>query len=357
MKRTMTCQIGIRGFDAQRWHVLASCFGDYTLYQTWNYVQCVTRAEGSDCVPAVVTCGEEPIAAALSRVRRIPGLGTGLAYVNGGPLWWTGNGAVENLPDVLRSLYDAFVEREGLVLRLGIHGPCEVAMQAVAVGMSETGFAPSETDHRPRTVILDLTLSPSELRAGLKKKWRQHLSKVEKMGLPIRAATDVALLDQLIAMYRPMQKEKDFSGSMNLEVLRQTQLDLPEPLKLRVIMAYNADGVPVSGHASSHLGRIGQSILAATTNEGYELQAGYAVWWETILAAKADGMQLYDVGGIDPATNPGGYQFKSGLGGCECQATRAFEAPARGLRHNIVLSTEKLYRWLRNLCRRAGRLT
>lgn len=357
MHQTVTCQLGIPSLDGTRWHDLASRFTDYTLYQTWSYVHAKCAVEGSTCVSAVVRRGDEPMAAALARVRRIPGTRIGLAYMNGGPLWCTGNGAAESLPEVLRQLFDAFVDRAGLVLRLAMHAPNEVAMRAVVAGTSETGYTPSETDHRPRTVILDLAPSASELRAGLKKKWRQHLSKVEKSHLRICVGTEVELLDQLMAMYRPMQRDKGFSGSMNLAVLRRTQLELPEPLKLRIIMAYNTDAVPISGHASSHLGRIGQSILAATTDEGYELQAGYAVWWATILAAKADGMHLYDLGGIDPATNPGGYQFKSGLGGYECQAVRSFEAPARGFRRNLVLQLENLYRRVRRFRRRAGQMT
>jgi len=347
----------MRGFDAQHWHALASRFADYTLYQTWSYVRNVARTQGADCVPAVVTRADEPIAVALARVWRIPALGTGLAYVNGGPLWCAGNGAIDNLPQVLRSLHEAFVERSGLLLRVAIRSSCEANMQAVASCMSDSGFAPSENDRRPRTVILDVTPSPSELRTRLKKKWRQHLNKVEKSSVTVRVGTEVVLLDQLIAMYLAMHKKKGFSASTNLEVLRRTQIDLPEPLKLRVVMAYNADGVPVSGHASSHLGRVGQSILAATTDEGYELQAGYAVWWQTILAAKADGMHFYDLGGIDPATNPGGYQFKSGFGGCECQAVLAFEAPAHGFRRNVVLQLERLCRHVRRFRRGLGQPT
>ena len=58
-------------------------------------------------------------------------------------------------------------------------------------------------------------------------------------------------------------------------------------------------------------------------------------------------MRWYDVGGIDPAGNPGVYAFKKGLNGVELSELGVFEhAPHRAIARGVAL-LETLYRRLR----------
>ena len=58
-------------------------------------------------------------------------------------------------------------------------------------------------------------------------------------------------------------------------------------------------------------------LLGATNERARELKAAYFLQWQAMLWLKDRGARWYDLGGIDPEANPGGYHFKSGFGGNE----------------------------------------
>ena len=58
-------------------------------------------------------------------------------------------------------------------------------------------------------------------------------------------------------------------------------------------------------------------LLGATSEKAMELKAANFLQWQAMMWLKDRGARWYDLGGIDPVANPGGYHFKSGLGGRE----------------------------------------
>ena len=54
---------------------------------------------------------------------------------------------------------------------------------------------------------------------------------------------------------------------------------------------------------------------------------------------------------IEPATNPGVYHFKSGLGGQETSTPGPFQAAPAGMCGSLMPSAEKFYRWTRRFAK------
>jgi hypothetical protein len=65
------------------------------------------------------------------------------------------------------------------------------------------------------------------------------------------------------------------------------------------------------------MGDAGLYLLGATNEKARDLKASYFLQWRVMMWLKERGASAYDLGGIDPETNPGGYHFKSGFGGSD----------------------------------------
>jgi lipid II:glycine glycyltransferase (peptidoglycan interpeptide bridge formation enzyme) len=121
-------------------------------------------------------------------------------------------------------------------------------------------------------------------------------------------------LQALGAIYSEMAKRKSLSAESDIQVYRATQRDLPVGEKMRVILC-RAGGQTVAGALFSALGDTAVDLLRATSDLGVKSYGSYLVQWKVIEYAKQKGCHWYNLNGVDPLTNPGGYQFKSQLGG------------------------------------------
>ena len=62
---------------------------------------------------------------------------------------------------------------------------------------------------------------------------------------------------------------------------------------------------------ASAIGNMGIYLLGATHDEGLNTKAAYLIHWTMINRLKESGVQSYDLGGINPETNPGVYHFQA----------------------------------------------
>jgi len=70
-----------------------------------------------------------------------------------------------------------------------------------------------------------------------------------------------------------------------------------------------------AGGICSALGDTGIYLFGATSNRGIKCYASYLTHWRMLEWVKGRGCRRYDLNGINPEKNPGGYQFKSQLVG------------------------------------------
>ncbi len=83
---------------------------------------------------------------------------------------------------------------------------------------------------------------------------------------------------------------------------------------MRVFLC-KTEGEICAGGIVSALGEMAIYLFGATSNRGIKTDGSYLVHWRMLEWVKQQGCSSYDLNGINPDKNPGGYQFKTQLGG------------------------------------------
>jgi lipid II:glycine glycyltransferase (peptidoglycan interpeptide bridge formation enzyme) len=321
--RGPACTAEVDRIDASAWADLVQNFGDLTIYQTWPYE---TARWGEHRVSRLVLRrGTDVIAAAQVRLIRLPVLNAGIAYVFRGPLWRLRGAetAPEVFREMLRALRTEYATRRGLLLRLLPNevdeetNPCRAILEA-------EGFHRSETARPHRTFLLDLSPSMEDLRKALRHAWRTNLNKADKRAFQIEMGADDTLYGRFLDLYRQMHDRKQFVQLVDVNHFREVQRRLPDPLKMQVMIC-SLEGAPVAAGVCSALGQAGIQLFLATSARALEIQGAFRVFWTQIQWLKDHGFRFFDLGGIDPESNPGGYRFKAGLSGREVNHIGEFQ--------------------------------
>jgi hypothetical protein len=340
----------LRPIDREEWTELARGFLDYNYRQNWAYGQHAAARVGATSENVGIFRGEEAIALANVRVKRVPVIGGGVAFISGGPLVNRGDeqGVRERLSQALLVLRDEYVTRRGMMLRiLGTLGD-EQSCASQRAAYERLGFGPFHGPGAYRTMVLDLSADEGQIRKNLAQKWRNCLNNAERQGIHIKVATDEAAVATFEGIFGAFVDRKKFTVGLSPDFFRQVQAELAEHERLVVQLA-ELNGEVVAGHMSSMLGNTCVYLLGATLEAGLKTKAAYLLQWNTILQARQRGMRWYDLGGIDANANPGVYHFKAGIGGCEWCAPGPFQFNPIGPRAVLAASGERLYRRLQSL--------
>ena len=172
-------------------------------------------------------------------------------------------------------------------------------------------FRPGESY---RTLELDLSPALDVVRKGLDRKWRNHLNRSERNGLTIREGDSEADFAIFIDMYEEMRLRKRYTPSSDIQEFRRIQRNLPHQQRMCVLIC-EQEGMPVAGLVGTGMGDSGIYLFGATTDQGMKTQGAYLLQWHMVQWLKRRGVTRYDLGGINPETNPGVYHFKAGLSG------------------------------------------
>lgn len=216
-----------------------------------------------------------------------------------------------------RALREEYVEKRGLLLRIlpsAFAGTPRGELFQSA--FSEFTREPATSANLYRTFLLDLAPPLEELRKRLRPRWRNYLTQTEKKGLSIvvgNAPDEYAIFRR---MYNQMWKRKGFETDVDVGEFGRINEDLPRSHRL-LILVCERDGIPVAGLVVSAMGDTGIYLLGATSDNGLDARGGYLLHWIAMQWLKENGFQYYDLGGVNPERNPGGYQFKRGLSGAD----------------------------------------
>jgi lipid II:glycine glycyltransferase (peptidoglycan interpeptide bridge formation enzyme) len=299
--------------DRQSWYELIGAFGDANLYQTWSYD--MVRHKRRSVVHMVVRRNDTVVAAAQARVVRVPGMRIGIAYVRWGPMWRRIGVAedAEVFRRAVRALRDEFSRRRGLVLRLYplAYRNRDETLERI---LQEEGYRFYPAIKRDRTLVLDLRPALGELRTGLDQKWRNMLNQAERNGLELISGEEEGLFDEIARMHGEMAARKGLDVSNDIGHLKKVQRDLPQGLKLRVVLCRLA-GELCAGAIFAAIGTTAVYVRGATSDAGLRSRGSYLVQWAFVRWLKEQGFLHYDLNGISPEANPGTYHFKRGLAG------------------------------------------
>lgn len=308
----LTVRIGQQ--DKETWSRVIDEFDDANLYQTWSYGMV---RQGPRHVEHMLVQDESGRVRAAAQVwlHKLPLLPCGVAYVKWGPLWLTRKAAPdpEALKLILTSLRAEYSLKRHILLRVT---PCQSLLDQdldLAALYGELGYTPTAF-HPYRSIVADLRPELADIRKRFGRNFRVNLGKSESAGLTIRRSTTPEGLDQFMVFFHQMLKRKKYQEFMNVDDFRAIHLDLPERHKPLVYLA-EKDGRAVAAIVVSLLGRCGLYIHGATANDSLRTNASFLLHWQAINDMKDQDVRFYDTNGVNVKRNPGGYQFKSGLGG------------------------------------------
>ncbi len=305
--------VEVDGVSKTTWDGIIQAFDDVNIYQTWPYE--VTRSGRANVSHLVIKRGCDLIAVAQARLVRIPFLNLGVAYIRWGPLWRRSNVPAneEVFREAVQALRNEYVTRRKLTLRIAfnLHDPPPRPFQGI---LEAEGFVSRSAIKPQRTIVMDIRPPIADLYKSLHQKWRYNLKKARTRTLEVVEGSDDNLFEDFEDIYAQMRKRKQLTGLSDPGLFRNTQRELAPVQKLRVILC-RSDGAVCSGGICSALGDTGLYLLGATSDRGTKTYASYLVHWRMLEWVKAQGCHFYDLNGINPTSNPGGYQFKVQLGG------------------------------------------
>jgi hypothetical protein len=335
----------LRHADRDEWVGLAAEFDDHNYRQCWDYAAMLAARANAAAECAVVDRGGVPAGVASVRVKRLPHMAIGIAYVAGGPLVRPreDGSARERLEVVLGALKEEYVEHRGLVLRVAPpigdaawNGTVDACLQAA-------GFRPARGLGPYRTMLVDIARPLADVRGGLAKKWRNDLNNADRQGLRVTEGRDPALFDDFAPLFDELVARKSLAVDLGADFYAGLQPRLADTERLHLAIA-RVDGRPAAGVVAAIHGDTAVYLLGASNDLGRKTNAAYLLQWKVIEAAAREGCRWYDLGGVDAAGNPGVYRFKQRMGGIELSAPGPYElAPSRA-RGVAVHAAERVFR-------------
>ncbi|HJV66427.1 MAG TPA: peptidoglycan bridge formation glycyltransferase FemA/FemB family protein [Geomonas sp.] len=308
------------------WSAIIQRFADANIYQTWQYG--AVRWGSEKLSHLLLKEQGEVVACAQVAIFRAPVISAGVAYLRWGPLYHPAQGAIarDPVPAMLEALRNEYAVRRRLLLKVIPHPlkernrSCE--FQSV---FEKAGFSRNAAGFAYRTLLVDLSPPLEQLRKQLAQKWRCDLNRAERNELTVKAGTSTDFYDKFTAIYAEMLDRKRFTSSMDVGEFRAIQQGLPEAAKMRILLC-EWEGETVAAAVFSALGDTGIYLLGATSAKGMKSKGSNLLQWKIIQWLKENGYRYYDLAGIDPVANPGGYHFKSGLGGKEISFAGSLES-------------------------------
>lgn len=343
--------LSLRSMAPADWPALAMDFSDFTFEQSLAYGRPAAARIGGELRLWAIERQGQPIAAAAIRLKRVPGLGRGIAWCPSGPLLRRRDAPVPQAGEIvaiLSALRAQICGTEGHVLRLRLPGTALLGTGLDAAALAEAaGLMPWAGRPPYRSFVLDLTQGPDRLMQRLNGKWRGHLRFAQKSGLGLDIGFDPALRARFMALYHEVRLEKSFATDIGPEFHFAIPADdWPQPDYGLQIFIATKDGQDIGGIVVVTSGQTATYVFGATIGAGRPLRAGYFLTWEAVLRARGAGALWYDLGGVDFASNPDVSGFKERMGG-EAIEAHPFEARPAGLSGTAILGLERLRSWLK----------
>jgi len=319
-------QIEVDRAIPEEWAGMLDGFEDANIYQTWAYG--AVRWGRINLSHLVLKRKGDVVAMAQLRIVRPTKLNFGMAYLRWGPLCHRRGRELDSeiTTGMAHALREEYVRRRRLLLQIlpnAFVGTQRGALLHSAFSrFTQEASTPANTY---RTFVLDLAPSLDQLRKNLDKKWRNQLTRSEKNGLTVIADSSTGTYEIFCRMYAQMLKRKAFETTVDVEEFGQIQESLPETQRMRILIC-EQNGVPVAGIVVSAMGDAGIYLLGATSDDGLNSKGAYLLHWTMIQWIKENGFKSYDLGGIDPESNPGVYSFKKGFSGADMSQLSPFVA-------------------------------
>ena len=321
------------------WNNSLQEFDDANIYQTWNFA---ALAQNEKIVKHLAIYAKQNLISLVQvRIRTVPILNRGIAYILNGPVWQKKNqeNNIQILSDILVALRQKFVKNRNLVLRVKPYIFSDKFSNFNFI--EDIQFNRVEKIRQYQTLVLWLNKDLEEIRKSFKQKWRNCLNQSEKNGLQIVEGNDQEMFKDFLELYSQMIARKKFKEYVDPVKMGVMNNELDDENKL-IIFTASKDNLPIASIVGSANGNTGIYLLGASNEIGMKNKASYLLQWEMIKWLKQKGCQRYDLGGINLEDNPGVYHFKSGITDQEVMGMSTYEAYESKLSKSIVSFGERI---------------
>ncbi len=304
--------IRVEQIEADAWDRLAEGFVDVNQEQTNCF--CAAKWGAERLEYAVVRKGNDILGGAVVIVLPVPGTGSAMSLIKWGPLWRRpcSSADAERLRDVLTALKDEYATRRRHYLSIHPHADpaCREMTEQI---LDDLGFAPSWSLNDPDRYLVNVALTPDELKASFNQKWRYNLKKSQANDFQISLVNSDEGLTQFMNLYRQMLERKRFFDSSAISTLPALMRAPTASFRPEVIIVSH-QGEPTAGAVIDVSGERAVYLYGATDERALGLKAGYAMhWWIAERLCENAGIRWYDLGGKDG--DQGLHQFKKGFVG------------------------------------------
>jgi lipid II:glycine glycyltransferase (peptidoglycan interpeptide bridge formation enzyme) len=330
----------LRFLSSAEWLPVAAEFEDHGFEQSLTYGQAAAARIGAQARFVAIEQAGRPVAAACVRLKTVPGLGRGIAWIAAGPLTLRKGMPrpdAAGLAEVLSALRQQFCRTEGHVLRLRLPAQALYAPDLVADAMAEAGFHATSRSPVYGSAAIDLHKDEAQLLAALDAHWRRNLRFAQKSDLSLDRGDDAALQARFLTLFEAVKTAKGFRPDITPEF----HFALSGPDYRHEIMIATKDGVDLAGSVVGRVGSTAVYLFGATAEAGRPLRAGYFLHWKAIGLSRERGLSWYDLGGMDAVTNPDVTRFKEQMNGVPLLA-HPFEADGGGFVPDIIRGLESL---------------
>ena len=307
----MTFEICWDELTLSEWDQLFAALPRPNLLQTWPYAQ--TMRASQQLMTRFGVIRKNGKNAGVLQIQEIKLFGLlHIVTLDRGPLWFDGYGSPQDWCDFFECFDAAFPKRLGRFRRVMPETP---PLEPLDSHLKSLNFKAKSSGYQ--SIWLDLRPELQTIRSGLKQKWRNRLNAAEKTDIQIRCDDAHLHIDWLIDQYMEDRRLKKYAGASPKIIRNLFNYSDPRNETLLLRATQNNDTIAailVFKHGRSATYQIGWSgALGRKTN------AHYLLLWSAIESLQNDGIDWFDLGGINLEQAEGVTKFKQGLGGEDFQ--------------------------------------
>lgn len=226
-----------------------------------------------------------------------------------GPLWFEGYGSQEHVLAFFKEINRRYPRRFGRKRRL-----IPEVSQNLGINFGALGYRTVSETNPYQTIWMDLTPEPETLRASLKQKWRNSLNKAERQGLKFDTALEPQALLRFLQDYEAQQTARSYRNisAKDLPIFLE---EFAKDQTVLLAQAYKKKDAPLAQALIFLHGRSATWQIGTVSNAGRDLCANHFLLWHVISTLRAQGINDFDLGGVNDEDAAGIRNFKTGLGG------------------------------------------
>lgn len=242
--------------------------------------------------------------------------------IDRGPLWFEGFGEIRHYEAFIKTLLSQYPQRLGRKFRIIPEMEDTQALQDLmrALGFKEAAPSPYQT------IWLDIDKDEEVLREGLRKNWRNMLSRAEREeGLSVTWEMNTPSYKEALQNYAYDKALKGYDGP-SVELLQALTKTFLPARKMVLGRVLDKGGQMQACVLHFYHGRSATYQMGWTSETGRKTGAQNLLLWNSLEILKNHGIKELDLGGCNDENAKGVAQFKDGMGGVAVRLGRIYTA-------------------------------